>query len=550
MKTIAELKAELAAIREKMKSYVAIKSMSDDETEELQKLTAQANELTARIHAMEQVEAGNKEAAEAVKREREEAVEAAKQQIIREFDAAGRRPAFYQGSAPYQTQFSDTVKYDGMSGADLSILIDLQRSFRSKGLRYTNGAEIDVQPGAMKAMSLRIAELKADENTGDAKKNEENRQVVEYIKGAFKAGTKTNIEPTKEAIEAAIKAATDPMYTGGSGIGSDWVGTAYSTALWEKIRANTNVVAKIPSEVIPDGYSNETYPIEGADVTWYKVPEVTTNDSTMKIPAATVTASQIATANKNITIGKLGARGTYSGELTEDSLIRFAPNLRRQGEISGQEMLESLVIDGDVETSASKNINAIDTTPAATDYFLTFDGFRKLALVTNTANSRSAGGSLAFDDFLDTLKLMGVAGIAGSDPTKANFIVDGNVYYAMAKLPEVKTRDVNSAATVENGFVTNVWNVGVIPSWQMHKASAKLMANTSGKIDADTDSNNTTGSVVVVRWDQWKLVYKRRMTMELTRRPESDSWDIVFLTRLGLGYRDSEASAILYNVGI
>ena len=120
----------------------------------------------------------------------------------------------------------------------------------------------------------------------------------------------------------------------------------------------------------------------------------------------------------------------------------------------------------------------------------------------------------------------------------------------MARLPEVKTKDVNTAATVENGFVSRVYGVSVLPSWQMHRASAKRMANSAGKIDADTDSNNTLGAILCVRWDQWKQAYKRRMTIETTRIANADSWEIVALARLGLAYREGEASAITYNVGV
>jgi hypothetical protein len=38
--------------------------------------------------------------------------------------------------------------------------------------------------------------------------------------------------------------------------------------------------------------------------------------------------------------------------------------------------------------------------------------------------------------------------------------------------------------------------------------------------------------------------------METTRIANADSWEIVALMRFGLAYRDSEASAILYNVGV
>jgi hypothetical protein len=118
------------------------------------------------------------------------------------------------------------------------------------------------------------------------------------------------------------------------------------------------------------------------------------------------------------------------------------------------------------------------------------------------------------------------------------------------ELPEVKTKDVNSAATVENGFLRQAYGVKIIPSWQMHRTSTVRKANTAGKVDVDTVGNNTTGSILAVRWDQWKQAYKRRMTMEVTRRPESDSWEIVALARLGLAYRDTEAAAISYNVGV
>lgn len=535
MKTLQEVAARINVLANQ-------NDLTEEEVKELEGLNNEAAKMQAKAKAKEQLDAAAATAEEDRKREQQEAIREAVKKERESWEAEGRRLS--TGDAPYASKFSDESKYDNLDSTDLSLLISVQQAFAQKGVNYVNGSPIAPTSAAMKAMSRRIAGLTPSENTEAAKRD------VDYVKNAFKAGTKTHIEANTEAVDAAIKAATDPMYTGGSLIGSDWVGTAYSTELWRKIRAATRVIQNMPQEVIPDGYSNKTYPLESTDMTWYKVAEATASDSTLKVPAATVTASQIATANKNITLGKLGSRGLFTQELEEDSLIRFASQLREQLQVSGAEILESLMIDGDVETSANKNINTVDGTPNAADYFLLADGFRKLALVTNTANSLNAGGALAIEDFLKILKLMGTAGIAGADPSKVAFIGDGNVYYAMAQLPEVKTRDVNSAATVENGFVQSVWGVPFIPSWQMHKASTSLLANTSGKVATGTPGNNTTGAVVAVRWDQWKLAYKRRMTMETTRIANADSWEIVALTRLGLGYRDNEASAILYNVGV
>lgn len=502
-----------------------------DEQKELEGLNAQlatikANEEAAKLlaqaeeDAKAETEANQKKAiADAIKSEREK------------WEAKERRLDYSEGQAPHQTRYHDMRKYENLDAADLSVAFEVGKSLG-----------VNFNPNAIKAMSLRIAELK-DNNT------DESRKGVEYVKNAFKAASEGRIEATKESVEAAIKAATDPMYTGGSGVGSDWVGTAYSQQIWNVIRAENHVASKIPSDIIPDGYSSKTWPLESTDMTWYKVAEATASDGTLKVPAATVTASQIATGSKNIPVAKIGARGIYTGELTEDSLISFAPQLRAQLEVSGQEIVESLFIDGDVETSANKNINLIDGTPTSTDYYLSFDGFRKLALVTNTANSRSAGGTLTIEDFLATMQLMGTAGLAGTDPSKLGFIVDGNTFYATARLDEVKTKDVNSAATVENGFVSKVWGVQVIPSWQMHRNSAKRMTNNAGKISG-TDSGNTLGAIVCVRYDQWKQAYKRRMTIETTRIANADAYEIVALARLGLAYRDNEASAVSYNVGV
>jgi len=340
------------------------------------------------------------------------------------------------------------------------------------------------------------------------------------------------------------------MYSTGSNIGDKWVGTAYSTELWRAIRAASVVASKVPEIIVPDGYSSIYVPLESTDPTWYKVAEATAGDSSHTVPKATATSSKVGTLQKQVTLGKLGARVLYTGELVEDALISFVPQLREQLQVSGAEILEHVIIDGDTEDCTSVNINAIDTQPAeAPPYFIT-NGFRKLALVTNTANSRSAGGALVIEDYIDTLKLMGTAGLAGADMSKVSFIVDANVHYANMKLTEVKTRDVYAAATVENGFLARAYGIPLIPSWQMHLQSAKRMANTAGKIDADTDTNNTTGSILAVRWDQWRQAFKRRMTMETTRIANADAWEIVALIRWGLAFRDNEASAISYNVGV
>ena len=522
---MSELLKKLEEKRKAIKSLAALSdSLTDEQVESLAALNKEAAKLEALVIADEQNEKAEKESADRLEREKREAVDAARK------EEAAKYRRLQSGEAPYMTKYADTNKYDELNAGETALVIDIM-----------NANNKPVSGAAFKALSLKVGELK-DGNT------EESKKAVNYVKNAFKAHT--NIDPKMEAIEAAVKAATDPMYTGGSGIGSDWVGTAYSSQIWEAIRAANVVVSKVPSITVPDGYSSIYIPLESSDPTWYKVAEATASDATLKVPAATVTASQAATANKQLTLGKIGARSLYTGELTEDSLIAFAPNLRRQLEVSGTEIMEHVAIDGDVETSANKNINSIDGTPGASDVYLLFDGFRKLALVTNTANSRSASGSFSLADFKETLKLMGTAGLAGADPTKVGFLLDYNTMWSALDLPEIKTKDVFSAATIENGFLTRVYNTQVMYAYQMHRNSTARLANTAGKVATGTPGNNTTGAILAVRFDQWRQAFKRRMTLETTRIANADSWEIVALMRWGMAYRDSEASAITYNVAV
>jgi hypothetical protein len=437
---------------------------------------------------------------------------------VKEEAAKARRLPYDE--APYVTQYNDT-KFDNLSAGDLALGIDVLKSVGKSA-----------PAGAVKSLALKLI----SENG----KTEERDQDLRYIKAAM---------PAEMKDEKYLKAAGDlNASVTNTGFGPEWVGTAYSAELWRSIRHDGGIVGKIPSVVIPDGFASQYFPLEDADPTWYHVAENLTNGTTLGSPVATITSSQVATGQKNLAVNKAGARVTYSGELTEDSIVSFAPQLRAQLVVSGAEMMEHVVIDGDTTVTASANINAFDSDPDDAVIYGLLDGFRHLALITTATNSR-AGGSLSIEDYIETLRLMGTAGLGGSDPSKVSFIVDANVHWSNMKLPEVATRDVYSAATIENGFLMRAYGVEILPSWQMHKNSAGRKTNSAGKI-VTSEATNLYGAILAVRWDQWKMGYKRRMTIESTRFANSDSYEIVALTRFGLAYRDGEAAAITYGISV
>lgn len=426
------------------------------------------------------------------------------------------------GQAPAVTAFADVRKYDSLDVEDMACLCGILDA----AARDQRGPR--VPETALKALAMRVAEDKSD--LGD--------QARRDLKAA-------GLDPA-EVLNAAK--ANELDYTTQTGYGDEWVGVEYSRRLWPRIRAGSAVVAKVPTVEVPQGAESIVLPLEGADPTWYNVAQATGNNATTGLPDATVTASKLATARQNATVGKIGARVVYTAEMEEDSLIPWVATLRTQLETSGAENLEAVVIDGDTTLTATTNINDIGGTPAGNENFTVFDGFRKLALVTNTANSRSAGGALADTDFIATVKLMGTVGLNAWDKTKTSFILDGNLHWHILSLAAVKTRDVFLNATLENGVLSAIWGYGVMPSAFMHSWSAVRMVNTAGKVDQDTAGNNTRSAILAVRWDQWLLGYKRRMTFKVQDIPGSDASQIVVTARVGMIYRDTEASAISYNV--
>jgi hypothetical protein len=423
-------------------------------------------------------------------------------------------------------------KYDGLDPADhdlLNCILDNTPQGAKRGWSSMNARE-----ESMKAL---VAKIVADGGKDSA--------AHEAIK-AMPAGIKTD-----EIMDSTL-----------SSYGDQWVGIAYATRLWEKIRAASNIVAKIPTIEVPQGMESIVLPLESTDPTWYKVAQnndLPTTEAT-GWPNATITSSKLTTAQDSLTVAKMGARVMWTGEMEEDSLIPFVAQLRNQLTKSGAEQMEYAVIDGDTATTASANVNDCAGTPASTDLFLMCNGFRGLALRINTGNARSAG-TLGVEDYLETLKLMGTAGKNAAQLNAVGFIIDPWTHWKTLELGELLTKDVSSSPTIEKGVLNSIWGHDVFVSHficyagvqlgTVATAAYQLKSQTAdGLVDQDTQTDNVAGTILAVRWDQWLMGWKRRMTIETTRIARADTTEIVALCRWGLVYRDTEASAASYGVSL
>ena len=427
------------------------------------------------------------------------------------------------GASPYAAKFAELRPYDNVDAADLALAVSvLQEGKRTGCSRY--GAS----SSAYKALVVKLAEGRdAPEAAG--------------LHALKMAGA-----PMPDA--AALKA-NELMRNDYTGYGDEWVALTYSTMLWDKIRAGTGILNRVKQVEIPQGVESMTIPVAGSGFTFYKVTGAA-DTGTSGWPDATVAASKAGTSNKSLSAVKMGARAVWNGELEEDSVIPFASWIRESLQTDGAEHLESLIIDGHTTVTNQTNINDIAGEPGGTEYWLLFNGMRYVALLgASGANARSAG-LLDDSDFLETVKLMGEGGLNALDRSKVGFIIDINTNWKALTLPELKTRDVNSNPTIENGQLTSIYGYSVTTSAHMHKASANRKANSAGKIDLDTAGNNLYGSILGVRWDQWVFGWKRKMVPEITRIARADAYEIVAHMRCDLEYRDDEAAAISYGVSL
>jgi hypothetical protein len=420
-------------------------------------------------------------------------------------------------------KFAELLPYDNLDAADLALAVSILQEGKRRGCsRY--GAS----PSAMKALVVKLAEGQG----------ESEHYGVQALKMAG--------APVPEAN--AVKA-NEIMRHDYTGYGDEWVGITYSTMLWDKIRADTRVLEKIRQVEIPQGADSLPIPVAGAGFTFYKASGAA-DLGTSGWPNATVASSKAGTASKTLKPDKMGARSVWQGELEEDSIIPFATWIREDLQKDGMEHLESLIIDGDIRTDATTNINDIAGTPGGTEYWLLFNGMRYVALAGASGANARAAGVLEDIDFLETVKLMGEGGIDGFDRQKVMFIIDLGTSYKAVTLPEVKTRDVNSNPTIENGMLTSIYGYSVHTSAHMHKASANRRSDSAGKIDLDTAGNNVYGSILAIRGDQWVFGWKRKMVPEVTRIARADSYEIVAFMRCDLEYRTDEAAAISYGVNV
>jgi len=344
-----------------------------------------------------------------------------------------------------------------------------------------------------------------------------------------------------------VTRANEIMTSTASGAGDEWVSLAYSSVLWDKARAS-RIYQMLQSkgmriEEIPQGSESITIMGDGSDPTVYTISQQTDVDAVSR-PTVAVKPTRPGTLQRVLSPGTMGASVLYSYALEEDSMIATASQLNANMQETMLDHIEKLMLNGDTATGASTNINLIDGTPGtgtSTPYYIASDGFLKYPLVTATSYARD-GGALDSEDYRLTLKLVPYA--LRSKKQNLAFVVDSDTEVATLGLFDLKTRDVNSQATIEAGELQRIWGIDVLISGHM------ALANTAGKISA-TPGNNVKGRILLVYAPYWAFAFKRQIMLETARDIQAQTNVIVASVRLGMTYRSTDgAAAASYNLTV
>ena len=333
-----------------------------------------------------------------------------------------------------------------------------------------------------------------------------------------------------EDWQVNLKAAMDSTT---AGTGDELVDTQEARALWDDVNLETAIAPLFNTIQMPSNPFQ--IPLQLGDVNWYPGTENVASKSTA-----------LTTARQTLTAYELVAEVPWSYDLDEDAVIAMMEELRRSLMRNAREVIDDVLLNGD--TATTNNINADGATIAATDagkgqWLLGFDGIIKLPLVDNTGQAVAHNGAVSDDMFNEIRAKLGKYGVR---PSETVYVCDINTFIRSLSVANFRTLDkFGPQATVLTGQLGAVEGIPVIVSEQMELAAS------DGKV---TDgAAGTTGRLLIFNRNQWRVGFKRELTIETVRDPQKRQNIMVVSFRIALQERSGTRStathtALQYNI--
>ena len=333
-----------------------------------------------------------------------------------------------------------------------------------------------------------------------------------------------------EDWQVNLKAAMDSTT---AGTGDELVDTQEARALWDDVNLETAVAPLFNTIQMPSNPFQ--IPLQLGDVNWYPGTENVASKSTA-----------LATARQTLTAYELVAEVPWSYDLDEEAVIAMMEELRLGLLRNSREVIGDVLLNGD--TTTTDNINADGATIATTDagkghWLLGFDGLLHLPLVDNTSQAVNHNGAVSDDMFNEIRAKLGKYGVRPSDMV---YLTDVNTFIRSLSVANFRTLDkFGPQATVLTGQLGAVEGIPVIVSEQM------LLTAADGKVTDGTAG--TVGRLLILNRSQWRVGFKRELTIETVRDAQKRQNIMVVSFRIALQERSGTRStathtALQYNI--
>ena len=314
-------------------------------------------------------------------------------------------------------------------------------------------------------------------------------------------------KPSVRAMLRKMQTLAKALYSTGSTVGDEFVPTESSGQYFDYLKMATPVASLF--RTIPMPSNPYTLPLLTGGFTVYLTGESTTDT------AAKHTASTPATSSLTMTAKKFAARGLWSAELDEDSIIPMMGLMQEEMRYAHAKHIEGAIINGDTAgTHQDSNVTA------SNDYRKAFLGLRAWAV--DESNATAATATIVAADFRGIRQSMGKYGIA---PTEVVWVTSPMGWNVMSKtFTQIQTLEqYGPGAFILTGEIAKIDGIPVVVSGEVPEN-----LNASGVYDGSTVDNTVA---LLVRRDAFLLGSIRELKIETQRDIETDQSIIVGTVR-------------------
>jgi HK97 family phage major capsid protein len=337
--------------------------------------------------------------------------------------------------------------------------------------------------------------------------------------------TEALMEPLRRAMDSTV-----------AGSGDELVPTLEAAELWMDVNLDSVVLPLFRQVPMPtEPYD---FPLQLGDVNWY--PSEQNKQTTTTDPATAKTTL----ASKGLTAGV-----PFSDELSEDAIIAIASELRRSISRNAAEVIDDVLMNAD--TTVQDNINADGTTISGetagkAQWLLGWDGIIHQALIDNSSQAIDINAAVSANAVFNAI--LRKLGKYAAPRRRGDVVLISDVNTAIAALAITEFETVDTAgsrATLSTGEIMSVYGRPYVHT------DAIALADTDGKVTSAGNSEDN-GRVVAVNTSQWRVGFRRGITIESDREPGKQQNTLYISFRIALVPRGTRSSnthtSIAYNI--